>query len=270
MQASNKSFNKYLIIFMALVQLSFAMRIVSTAPGITETLFFLGATDDVIAVSRYCDYPEQVSSLPKVGGYYDINKEMMIRLSPDIVFMMDGNEELKSFLTKHNIKLKYKNYSTTSIEDLLFSIKDIGKEINKVDAADTLINEISLKMEIIKNKNFNKKTRSVLLIIDQDLQQNKLESAFVVGQDKYYLPILRLFNLENVVKTTVPYPRITKETIQYLKPEVILVFWEASLEQYDWLFKGDYKPQIYIFKDFFMRRPGPRILEMLTALENVL
>lgn len=253
---------------MAFGQISFAMRIVSTVPSITETLFFLGATDDIIAVSKYCDYPIEAQSLPKVGGFYDVNKEMILRLSPDIVFMTDGNEELASFLEKHNIK--HKSYSTTSLEDVLFSIKDIGKEVNKEQEANNLIGEITLKMKEIKDIYSNKKPRSVLLIIDQELQQNKLESAFVVGQDKYYLPILELFNMNNVVETTVPYPRITKETIQYLKPEVILVFWEAFLEQYNWLFKSDYSPQVIIFNDFFMRRPGPRISEMLIALEEFL
>jgi len=57
---------------------AFALRIVSTAPGLTETLFALGAIDDVIAVSSYCKYPEQVNDLPKVGGFMILTMRLFL------------------------------------------------------------------------------------------------------------------------------------------------------------------------------------------------
>ncbi len=98
----------FILTFVAMLcSTAFALRIVSTAPGLTETLFALGAIDDVIAVSSYCKYPEQVNDLPKVGGFYDINHEIILRLSPDIVFLMDGNAELGRFLDKHKINILF-------------------------------------------------------------------------------------------------------------------------------------------------------------------
>ena len=44
-------------------------RIVSTSPGITETLFALGLGSRVVGVSEHCHYPREVIKLPKVGTF---------------------------------------------------------------------------------------------------------------------------------------------------------------------------------------------------------
>src|SRR3954464_3823216 len=43
-----------------------AMRIVSLVPSATETLFALGAGDEVVAVTHECDFPLAVLNLPRV------------------------------------------------------------------------------------------------------------------------------------------------------------------------------------------------------------
>ena len=41
-------------------------RIISTLPGITEMLCYLGAEDRIVAVSPYCDHPASVASKPQI------------------------------------------------------------------------------------------------------------------------------------------------------------------------------------------------------------
>ena len=45
------------------------MRIVSTSPSITESLFALGLGPRVVGVSNFCRYPAAALTLPKVGSY---------------------------------------------------------------------------------------------------------------------------------------------------------------------------------------------------------
>lgn len=265
-----KQFSNYLFTALMVLQFSavFALKVVSTSPGLTETLFAIGATEDVIAVSRYCDYPIEAIALPKVGGYYDVNQETILRLSPDLILFMEGNEDIQKFLKRH--KLKSKSYSTRSVNDVLFAIESIGNDVDKQQEAKELVSAIKKKMAKIK-RNFSKSNpSSVLVVIDQELHQGKVEAVFVVGNDDYYVPLLKLFNLTNVLQVKIPYPRITKETLQSLRPDKIFVFSEATLEEYSWLQRDGYNPEIYIIEDLAMRRPGPRMLEMLNILENIL
>lgn len=59
--------------------------IISLAPTITEIVYFVEAGDKLIGRTDYCNYPEEVSEIGSIGGYYDPNKEKILLLNPDIV-----------------------------------------------------------------------------------------------------------------------------------------------------------------------------------------
>jgi iron complex transport system substrate-binding protein len=64
-----------------------AMKIVSLAPSVTESLFAIGAGNQVIGRTDYCDYPEAVTEIPTIGGFSSssISIEKIISLEPDLV-----------------------------------------------------------------------------------------------------------------------------------------------------------------------------------------
>mgnify|MGYP003341841963 CR=1 FL=1 len=62
------------------------MRIVSLAPGITETVFALGAGARLIATDTFSDYPEAATRTPKVD-YSRPSAEQVVALRPDLVLM---------------------------------------------------------------------------------------------------------------------------------------------------------------------------------------
>lgn len=62
-----------------------ARRIVSLAPHITEQLFAAGAGDRVVGVVQYSDYPAAAQSLPRVGGYSNLDLEAVLALKPDLI-----------------------------------------------------------------------------------------------------------------------------------------------------------------------------------------
>jgi iron complex transport system substrate-binding protein len=60
-------------------------RIVSVLPSLTESVCELGACARLVGVDRYSNWPQQVKSLPKVGGGLDLNIEAIVALRPDVV-----------------------------------------------------------------------------------------------------------------------------------------------------------------------------------------
>ncbi|MGC8782328.1 MAG: ABC transporter substrate-binding protein [Anaerolineae bacterium] len=64
-------------------------RIVSLAPSITEVLFAVGAGEQVVGVTKYCNYPpEAAQGREIVGGFSakSLSVEKIISLKPDLVF----------------------------------------------------------------------------------------------------------------------------------------------------------------------------------------
>ncbi len=54
------------------------LRIVSTAPSVTEILCALGLTERIVGVSNYCHYPPEIEGLPRIGSLYDYDTERII------------------------------------------------------------------------------------------------------------------------------------------------------------------------------------------------
>ncbi|MCW8853927.1 MAG: cobalamin-binding protein, partial [Gammaproteobacteria bacterium] len=45
-----------------------AKRIISLAPHVTELLYAAGASDQLVGVVNYSDYPEQAKKIPQIGS----------------------------------------------------------------------------------------------------------------------------------------------------------------------------------------------------------
>src|SRR6266550_8384812 len=78
-------------------------RIVSTAPSITEILFALGAGDQVVGDTTYCNFPEAAKAKPKVGGYTTPSLEAILALRPDQVIMTKSRPDVAQKLRQTGI-----------------------------------------------------------------------------------------------------------------------------------------------------------------------
>ncbi len=62
------------------------MRVVSLVPSLTETLFALGAGEDVVGITDWCIFPENLH-LPRVGGTKNPRIDAIRGLAPDLVYV---------------------------------------------------------------------------------------------------------------------------------------------------------------------------------------
>jgi len=62
-----------------------AVRVVSLSPFITETIYLLGAQDQLLAGTTYCTVPPEAARKEKIGSVTRINVEKIISLVPDLV-----------------------------------------------------------------------------------------------------------------------------------------------------------------------------------------
>ena len=61
------------------------MKLISICPSNTELVGYLGLTSSLIAVDNYSDWPEEVSSLPRLGSDLNIDMDKVEELQPDLV-----------------------------------------------------------------------------------------------------------------------------------------------------------------------------------------
>lgn len=67
-------------------------RIISLGPALTESLFLLGAGDQVVGVTTYCRRPPEARQKDKVGTILEINIEEVVIRKPDLVLATNLNQ----------------------------------------------------------------------------------------------------------------------------------------------------------------------------------
>src|SRR5258705_3217370 len=99
-------------------------RIVSLSPSVTEILYGIGAWPQVIAVSQFCTYADDVKSKPRVNGWDKTNLEQVMALKPDFVIVVDAHEPfLRDKLTWLGVRSLFVKSQT--LADIIASMKEI-------------------------------------------------------------------------------------------------------------------------------------------------
>lgn len=127
-------------------------RVVSLVPSLTETLFDLGAGDDVVAVTDFCIFPENLDR-PRVGGTKNPRIDAIRALEPDLVHVnLEENlrrhaDEIASFALLFASEPK-------SVEDVAALIETLGTIHGRADRAAELVAELRRELSLMPRRPF--------------------------------------------------------------------------------------------------------------------
>jgi len=248
-------------------------RIVSLAPSNTEILYALGVQDRLAAVTRYCDFPEEAKKKPRIGGWLDINDELVKSYNPDLI--------LTSTFVQNKITLRYKKSKRnivalmpTTLKGVFDSISKIGKLAEREKEAEKLISSMKNKFFEIENKVKNHKTK------------NKIYKPRIYIEEWHKPPIISgnwvpdMVKIAggdyNLIKSGTHSKEVTTGQIQKYDPEIIIISicGMADKAPKEWVTKRNgwenlsavKNNKVHVFDDSWLNRPGPRLT---VGLENL-
>jgi iron complex transport system substrate-binding protein len=199
-------------------------RIVSLAPSVTETLYALGVQDRLVADTDFCDYPPEAKKLPKVGGPFTPNLEVILSLKPDIVLLAARSANRKETADALDL-LHVPAYATSArtIDDVLASIAKLGEVLGAAEQGHAL--EVSLRARLAE---LHKKLGTaapvrVLFVVWQ-------EPLISIGQETFLADALRWAGAESVINTKQDWPHVSLEEAVHQQPDY-LVFASAHPEE---------------------------------------
>ncbi len=263
---------KILLIFITIFpSLIFSERIITLAPALTEIVFALGKGDSIVGNTRFCDFPEKARAITKIGGFMDLNIEMVINLKPDLIILYPENFE-KMKILKNRTKLLTVNHKT--LNHLYEAITTISKELKEITKGEFMVSNIKITLENIRNKSQNKKKRKTLLIAGRNPDQ--LSNMYVIGNKDFLNDILEISGGINAYTGNILYPNISIESVVSMNPDYIIELSAFNQQiQEDKILKlwEKYKiitaarrNRIIIIKDSFWFRPGPRVVKIAEKL----
>ena len=208
---------KLLYLLLCLNILDANERIITLSPAINEIAFALGLGNKIIANTEFCDFPVESKNIQKVGGYGSVSLEKVVNLNPTIILNQDYDKKLNQSLKDLNFKTLV--YKTNSLEDIKFTIKDLGEVFNKKEEAKNLNIQIENSLESLKNIIENQK---ILIVISP--QSTLSNQIFVVGNFIYFEDIIKASNNINAYQSSLKsQPSINSEKLITLNPDIIIL-----------------------------------------------
>ncbi len=249
-----------------------AQRIVSLAPSITETLFAIGAGDQIVGVTDYCNYPAEAVTKQHVGGVVNPNIETIVHLKPDlIVLSMEGNvREDFTKLTSFGIPVFVTN--PRNLLGIYTSVGQLGILTGRTTNAAQLVKSLRLRADSIRAIVANEKKQTVMIFVS-------LQPIIVVGQNTFLAELIGLAGGTNAVtKGTTTYPTYSREAVLKDNPDVLIFMSDvltnsADLAQLfpEWTNLKAYRQRrVFRINPDIVARPGPRAIDGLEALHTLL
>lgn len=245
-------------------------RIVSLAPSATETVYALGLQDRLVADTDFCDFPPEAKKLPKVGGPFTPNLEVVVSLKPDVVLLAGNSANRKETADALDL-LHVPAYATNAktIDDVLASIARLGEVLGAAEQGKALTDSLRARLVELRRKLGVAPPARVLFVVWQD-------PLISIGQETYIADALRWADAESVIETKLDWPHVSLEEVVHLQPDY-LVFASDHPEEVTSILTGlrklpgwrDLKAlqenRVAIVSEA-INRPAPRIVD---AIEDV-
>lgn len=256
-------------------------RVVSLSPSITEVLYALDLGPQIAGVTRYCKFPSAARKKPQVGGYIDPDSEALLRLKPDLVVLREEQTRLIQQLRGlgfHLLTVDHRNAS-----GILKSIDQLGRACHREAQAQRL--RASLEWDIASVEARIRQTThrpKVLVVLDRDVQSEKLHWAFVAGEDGFYDWLIEKAGGTRAIPAGQKgFMQVSPEGILRMNPDVIIETTEShgpdaarlpqaqqnALAERQWASLSSVSAvknhRIYHFSQDYMVIPGPRFPRVL-------
>lgn len=256
-------------------------RIVSLAPSITEVLFSIGLGKHVVGVTKFDHFPKEVEQISRIGGFLDLNTELVVALRPDLIILL---KEQTAFAERFNqLGLSTLVVEHRHVDAILQSLTTIANKCGVEDAAIGKRAQLEQAILQIKEKVAGLKRPRVAAIASRELGAGGIRAAFLSGNDGFYADLIEIAGGEVAYQgATVSLPGISLEGLIALKPDIILDIVPEFTHQgvtladlkHDWVEVQNStslrQARIVFLSDDFAQIPGPRFDQLLLLIARAL
>ena len=185
-------------------------RSATLVPAVSQNIFAIGADENLIANSRFCNIPEGAKKKIKIGGFIDPDYEKILAIKPDIVIVSKTND---SRIEKRLKKLGIKSFVLhgEGIEFISADVRMLGKLFQKEEMANKIADEFDALVS--QNSDVGKNRKAIFMF-------GKMAS----GKGSFVGDLMKACGLKNCADSIgSPWSEVSKEFVLTARPEIIFV-----------------------------------------------
>jgi iron complex transport system substrate-binding protein len=250
-----------------------AMRIVSLAPSITETLFALGAGAEVVGVSSYCDYPPEAAKIEKVGTFLTPSVEVILAKQPDLVIAVPSPGNRTSVEALESVGLRVLVVDPATVAGVRQAIEAIAAAVGREEAGRAMVKSIDDSLAGVRAKLAGLPRPPTLMVVGHT-------PLVAVGRGSYLDELIEIAGGTNVAAAAGgEWPHLSLEFVVAQAPEVII---DTSMGSEQGVGQGDAfwrelrtipavrDKRVYSYRGDALLRPGPRVTAALLGLVRLI
>ncbi|MEB3328137.1 MAG: helical backbone metal receptor [Candidatus Sericytochromatia bacterium] len=246
-----------------------ARRILSLGPSLTEMVYALGLEGRLVGRTSLCNHPAAAVRVPAVGAVSGWNEERVVALAPDVILALEGArgpvERLARLTGARLVVLPTE------------SLQDVGRNMCRIAAlagvgarGEQWAARLARELGVRRARAARRPHPSVFYMVWD-------EPLMAAGPRSYLGDLIAVAGGRNVVPDSVraSYPTFGWEALVAADPEVVLAPQErapalARLATRHPGVRAVQAGRLHTLPDDLVSRPGPRVLEALTAIERAL
>jgi iron complex transport system substrate-binding protein len=192
-------------------------RIICLVPSITDSVFSLGAADDVVAVSDYVQYPAEARKKPSVGSISDPSLEMILSLHPDLVLGMPNATEQSVLEQLQQLKIPVYLVDPHGVAGILHSITSLGQATNREPEASAVVNRLTQRIAAVHASVQGKPVVDIFMPVSYD-------PVITIGKGAFITEIIALAGGRSITDDiNQEWPHISMETVVARAPSALLM-----------------------------------------------
>ncbi len=244
-------------------------------------LYALGLGDKVVGVTRFCKYPPEAQSKPKIGDYNNPNLEAIAALKPDLVVLQVNPvrlaERLQALhlktleLDQHNLAAMYESFRLT------------GAATGTSARAAQLVDSLQGALLNLRKSAAQFPRKRTMFVVARTTGQ--LDGIMVAGGSSFVDELISTAGGNNVFHdSTAAYPQVSLEGIIARNPEAIIDLGEMSGDTVSEPYKREIialwsrapsiaavkQHQVFVAGSDVYLVPGPRVVDAAQAIFTML
>lgn len=252
-------------------------RIVTISPNAAEIICELGACSSIVGVDKFCVFPKDLDSRPKVGGLFDPDLERIVSLKPDLVIVRGRCESLENLCRE--LHIAFYPDKAERLADIERTILELGQLLDRKPDAERVAERFRAKMDALRKSTPPSPRPRVLVTVSR--RPDELSNILTSGKGTFLDELVSLAGGENVFgDLEAPWPQISPEAILTRRPDVILELMpevkltddvrRQMLDQ--WRTLGLVEPveknRVYFHTEENVLIPSPRILAVVETMRG--
>jgi iron complex transport system substrate-binding protein len=192
-------------------------RVICLMPSVTDTVFALGAGDDVVAISDYTKYPVEAAKKPSVGDLIKPSIETIVSLHPDLVIGVQPKGTMDTTVQLERLGIPIFLVNPMGLAGILHSVGTVGAALNRSAQATALVSSLQIRIDAVKARTKGLPAPTVFMPVWYD-------PITTIGRHAFTTEIIAAAGGRSVTDDMVPdWPQISMEVVLARAPQALLL-----------------------------------------------